>query len=334
MKLKHAVSRLALALMSYFTAPGIVYSAIVSVSGPDADNNGPATIIEAPADAGTDTENDAQQGYDELQGVTLSEDLVVDGGTIAAGTTVDSHMIFYNTGNVEVTRGHLDVVWDFSGAVLGVMSDIDGELEAASNELLGAEGTLYPGAFANRGQETEEGDNYGIEGQQLTVGMSVMVPGDWIRVITAAEGDDDGGGDVPEVVIDVRPYAKKNRIKLHPKTKVLVAIHTTSVAAGDPLDFDATQVDASTLRFGPAEAPAAYWHARVKDVDGDGDADLVVMFKLDETGITCEDTAVTLSGETFSGESIWAKDEIEVGCKNENKHKKKHKRKPRKNYAH
>lgn len=315
MKLKSSASPFAIALTAYLTMPVAGYSAIIAVSGPDADNNGPATIIQAPATVGEDeVENDAQQGFDERQGVALTEDLAVDGGTIAAGTTVDSHMIFYNTGNVDVTRGHLDVVWEFSGEVLGVMSDVDGELEAASNELLGAEGTLYPAAFPNRGLEDD--DEYSIDGSQLTVSMSVRVPGDWIRVITGA--DDEG---FTEVVIDVRPYAKKNRLVLHPKAKVPVAILTTSIADGDPVDFDATQVDPSTLRLGPAEAQMAYWHARIKDVDGDGDADLIAMFKVRDTGITCEDTQINLSGETFAGEAIWGKDVIKVKCKKPPKHK-------------
>jgi len=315
MKLKDAVSPFALALAAVLMMPAPGYSAIIAVSGPDADNNGPATIITAPAEVGNDeAESDAQQGFDERQGVTLTEDLAVDGGTIAAGTTVDSHMIFYNTNNVDVLRSHLDVVWEFSGEVLGVMSDTGGELEAASNDLLGAEGTLYPGAFDNRGLESNDG--YVIDGNQVTVSMTVRVPGDWIRIITGA--DDDG---FTEVVIDVRPYAKKNRLLLHPKAKVPVAILTTSVAAGEPVDFDATQVDPSTLRLGPAEAQMAYWHARIKDVDGDGDADLIAMFRVIETGITCTDTQINLSGATFAGEAIWGKDVIEVKCKKPHKPK-------------
>ena len=320
MKLKSPGSPFALALAAYFTMPVAGYGAIMMVSGPDADNNGPATIIDAPADASDDNENDAQQGFDELQGITLAEDLAVDGGTVPAGTTVDSHMIFYNTGNVDVVRGHLDVVWEFTGEVLGVMSDVDGELEAASNGLLGAEGTAYPGADENRGME--ENDGYSIDGNNLTVSMSVSVDGDWIRVITGA--DDDGGGGFTEVVIDVRPYAKKNRIKLHHKAKVPVAILTTSIADGDPVDFDATQVNPDTLRFGPAGAPTISWYPRIKDVDGDGDADLVVMFRLRDTGIGCGDTLVNLAGETFAGEPIWGKDEIEVKCKKGYQPKRKH----------
>ena len=77
--------------------------------------------------------------------------------------------------------------WVFSGPVLGVMSDMDGLLEAASTETLGARTTAYPsGAFFLRG--FEENDSYdGIGTTRLRVRMSVWQPGDWIRVITGMQ---------------------------------------------------------------------------------------------------------------------------------------------------
>jgi hypothetical protein len=90
------------------------------------------------------------------------------------------------------------VEWLFDGVILGIMSDRGGLLEAASTFELGNAATNYTvgvGAppFAARGIESNNGglgpypnDGYTINGNMLTLGMSVTEPGDWIRVITAA----------------------------------------------------------------------------------------------------------------------------------------------------
>ncbi len=186
----HTIAGVALALGLADTAQ----ASIISVSGPDSNLGSAATIIAAPADVTDDAAtNSGQQGFDERQGVTLGSALSVDGGTIAAGTKIDSHMIFFNTqGN---TYGsHTDVVWVFSSDILGVMSDSSGALEATSSALLGAPGTTYPGSFGARGMEGA--DAYTISGNSLTVNMFVTEPGDWIRVITASSGS--GPTSVPE----------------------------------------------------------------------------------------------------------------------------------------
>lgn len=123
-------------------------------------------------------------GFDEQQGVTLGSALSVDGGTIAAGTTVNSHMIFLNTPGSQ--RNQSTATWQFDGVILGVMSDNGGLLEAASNGLLGALATTYPGSFNNRGFEANNPDTYsGVGTSSLEVTMLVTQPGDWIRVVTA-----------------------------------------------------------------------------------------------------------------------------------------------------
>jgi hypothetical protein len=140
-------------------------------------------IIDAPEYAIDDApgaENDHQQAFNEKQGVELLEDLNVDGGIIAAGTRVDSHMIFLNTPGSTAVQDY-GVEWTFDGEILGVMSDRSGQLEAASNDILGADGTVYPGSFNARGME---GDSYSVSGNTITVNMYVTEPGDWIRVVT------------------------------------------------------------------------------------------------------------------------------------------------------
>ena len=153
-------------------------------SGPD--------IIAAPGsifDDAPGAENDHQQAFNERQDVTLIDALLVDGGSIAAGTVVNSHMIFLNT-PVGTDRTDDLQTWTFDGQILGVMSDRGGLLEAASNDILGAPGTSYPGSFNARGMEGDptegrENDWYLVSGNSIDVYMRVTEPGDWIRVVTA-----------------------------------------------------------------------------------------------------------------------------------------------------
>lgn len=127
------------------------------------------------------------QGFNERQGVLLTSDLAVDGGVVPAGTTVDSHMIFYNfvdkpnDGN-PYSDGPDD--WQFSGEILGVMSDDYGVSEVASSSILGAPSTTYPiYTYQYRGLDTS-GDNYTIDGSTLALSSGGYAPGDWVRVVT------------------------------------------------------------------------------------------------------------------------------------------------------
>ncbi|MFK7912392.1 MAG: PEP-CTERM sorting domain-containing protein [Pseudomonadales bacterium] len=160
-------------------------AAIIDVSGPNSDFNGTAAaIISAPLSVEDDAHtNTGQEGFNEQQGVTLGVDLATSTpGSIAAGTVIDSHMLFLNTaGNAR--EEHTNVVWTFSGDILGVMSARNGGNIAAS-DFLGAPATTYPGAFTARGLESN--DSYTIAGNTLTLNMIVTEPGDWIRVVTAA----------------------------------------------------------------------------------------------------------------------------------------------------
>ena len=151
-------------------------------------------IIAAPAHLLDDTVmNQGMQGFNEAQGVITSIDYLCDESVIAAGTQVDSHMIFLNSeGPNRLT--HTNVVWTFSGPVLGVMSDLFGNLEAASTPELGALSTNYtitfPGsgpaaAFRHRGFEGK--DSYQVNGNQITMNLYVTEPCDWVRVVTASQ---------------------------------------------------------------------------------------------------------------------------------------------------
>ena len=149
---------------------------------------GDAAIIAAPGDVSDDAANCFMYsqtcqmlGFDERQNIMLGANLAVDAGSLSAGLTVDSHMIFLNTPGNMYYRAIAD--WVFSGQILAVISGTNGANEVSSTGILGGLGVNYPNApFNYRG--LEGGDSYAVNGNTLSLTMQVSEPGDWIRVIT------------------------------------------------------------------------------------------------------------------------------------------------------
>lgn len=108
------------------------------------------------------------------------------------------------------------------------------------------------------------------------------------------------------VAIDIKPGSNTNPVNPFSTGKVTVAILTTN-------DFDASIVDADSVRFGPDLAePTMY---RIDDVDSDGDWDLKLKFLVQDTGILCGDTEGTLTAQTLNSDQIVGTDAIKtVGC--------------------
>ena len=108
---------------------------------------------------------------------------------------------------------------------------------------------------------------------------------------------------IEEVRIDVKPGSAKNLIRVHSDRIIPVAI------LGTPT-FDVSSVDVSSVRFGPGAASAARGHGHRKDVNRDGLPDLVLYFRIRESGIQAGDTQVVLSGMTLGGEGFRDSDQI------------------------
>ena len=109
------------------------------------------------------------------------------------------------------------------------------------------------------------------------------------------------------VDIDIKPGSFPNSINPKSNGVIPVAILTTS-------SFDASTVDASTVKFGPNNAPAV--RSSMQDVDGDGDLDMILFFNTQQTGIACGQTSATLKGQTAAGIPIEGSDSIKtVPCK-------------------
>jgi hypothetical protein len=111
------------------------------------------------------------------------------------------------------------------------------------------------------------------------------------------------------VEIDIRPGASNNRIDPRSNGKIRVAILTSDT-------FDATEVDPATARFGRTGGEAAPIHFALRDVDRDGNTDIVLRFRIRQTGIACGDTSASLTARTFDGRAITGSDSIHtVGCR-------------------
>ena len=117
--------------------------------------------------------------------------------------------------------------------------------------------------------------------------------------------------DVPSVTvvdIDIKPDSDKNSINPRKKGAIPVAILGS-------VDFDAAQVEISSLEFGPDGAKPIHT-GHIADVNYDSFADLVIHFKAPHTGLACGDRDATISGHLFSGDSFIGSDKLRtVGCK-------------------
>ena len=82
------------------------------------------------------------------------------------------------------------------------------------------------------------------------------------------------------VSIDIRPKSDANKINPNSTKDINVAILSGK-------GFDARMIDPNSVRFGATGTEAASVNVGRRDVDGDGDRDLVVRFEIQDTGIKC-----------------------------------------------
>lgn len=116
-------------------------------------------------------------------------------------------------------------------------------------------------------------------------------------------------GILEPLLVDIKPGSFPNSINVKSKGVIPVAILTTS-------SFDATAVAPLSVAFGPNGAMEAHGQGHIEDADGDGDLDLVLHFRTQDTGIQCGATSAFLTGETFDGQVIQGSDSIKLtGCK-------------------
>lgn len=108
----------------------------------------------------------------------------------------------------------------------------------------------------------------------------------------------------PEVAIDIVPGDSENTINIKNNKPLEVAILTSEA-------FDASGIDASTVTFGPDSA-LCFEDYSMEDVDHDGDADMVLRFDVQATGIDCTCDTAELTGLTFAGEEFSSQGRVNV----------------------
>ncbi|MCK4784125.1 MAG: hypothetical protein KAV87_10265 [Desulfobacteraceae bacterium] len=110
------------------------------------------------------------------------------------------------------------------------------------------------------------------------------------------------------VEIDIKPDSDPNSINTKNKKGVIaVAVFTTD-------EFDVSDIDHSTIVFGPDSASPAHKNfcAHMEDIDDDGDLDVVYHFRCQDTGLEPGDTEAYLRGETLVGNSIEGYDSVRI----------------------
>ena len=126
--------------------------------------------------------------------------------------------------------------------------------------------------------------------------------------------------------IDIKFDSDPNSINCRdPESRSVIPVALLSVDLNedgdldDPGDFDATEADHTTVRFGPTGSEASETHRRrgearrhEEDVNGDGHTDLEFHFRYNKTGLDCDDTFAKLIGQTFGGETFETADFVRM----------------------
>lgn len=142
---------------------------------------------------------------------------------------------------------------------------------------------------------TNPGSFWGVSSDQAITRIRISTP-------DASEGVDNvafgagGGGGTPgppgttpvSVVVDVKPGGNPNSI--YPRARGVIPVAVLSTGA-----FDAGQIDAGSVTFGPGGARPAHG-GHLEDVNGDGLLDMVFQFRVEESGLWCGDVQATLTG--------------------------------------
>ena len=117
------------------------------------------------------------------------------------------------------------------------------------------------------------------------------------------------------ISIDIKPGIEPNN--LYCQWGELVRRGIFDVAILTTESFDATLVDHTTVKFEGAREIHNDWRTgearrHEKDVDRDGDLDLLFHFRLGDTDLECDSTEGTLIGETYDGLEIRGSDSVRM----------------------
>lgn len=112
-----------------------------------------------------------------------------------------------------------------------------------------------------------------------------------------------------QVAIDIRPRSDANRVNPNSAKSINVAILSEK-------GFEAITVDPKLIRFGSNGTGVAPVNVAHRDVNRDGQRDLVLRFQIQDLGIECGATSLSLTGQLLDGRPIIGSAPITTsGCK-------------------
>lgn len=190
---------------------------------------------------------------------------------------------------------HYALVWDRNG--------VAGVLGGTRKVVVFLDGVVDSGAF----YEDSGADFVPLQGGALGVILShhlsaaTQIAVDNLIIRNVARTDfSDRFDPAPLVAVDVDIKPGSDTSPINPFAKGVIPVAILGSA-----DFDVSDVDGSTLSFGPDGASLAHSHGpHFADVNSDGYTDLLAHFRTQETGIAVGDTEACLSGELLNGARI------------------------------
>jgi len=229
-------------------------------------------------------------------------------GEVYIGSTFTYEITYENTNTYDVTNV---TILDILPMELDFVSATDGGLyDSVTHMVLWDIGTIPAGTsgptielvvkVTNRATPDSTIYNY------ATIDAEEVPPTTVIDDEGSSDPDDEPGTPIGESIlvdVDIKPGSFPNSINLGSKGVIPVAILGTE-------DFDVTTVEPITVGFGPGDALPVHW--ALEDVDGDGDVDMILHFKVQDTGISEGDTEATLIGNTEDGIPISGTDSVRI----------------------
>jgi len=247
---------------------------------------------------------DAGSAY--LFDTTTCDDDTSNGGTEGDGICEAATVTFNNPTPDIIDRFGRSVSISGNNVLVGTRSDDTGAKDAGSAYLFVA--TTCDDDTSNGGAEGDgicEAATVTFNNPTPTIddlfGFPVSISGN--KVLIGAPFDDTDATDaglayvfatssIP-VDIDIKPDSDKNKIKPE-KGEIPVVILGSDT-------FDVTDVDVSTVKFGPNDAVPFKGKVKFTDKNEDGFLDLLVTFLSKETGIAPSDTSACIAGNTNAG---------------------------------